>query len=73
MTLYRSIFRQAWAITWQYKYLWFFGFFAALLGNGGEYEILSKGLRGDMSQGRPISFAEPLKPDYSVLRAYQIC
>jgi hypothetical protein len=55
MSLYRSIFRQAWDITWQYKYLWFFGFFAALLGNGGEYEILSKGLRGDMSQGT-VSF-----------------
>lgn len=51
MSLYRSIFRQAWGITWQYKYLWFFGFFAALLGNGGEYEILSKALKGDMSQG----------------------
>ncbi len=44
MPLYRNILRQAWKITWQYKYLWFFGLFAALLGNGGEYEILFRGV-----------------------------
>lgn len=49
MSLYRNLLRQAWSITWQYKYLWFFGLFAALLG-GGQYEVLIKGLNGDVGQ-----------------------
>ncbi|MFA6392355.1 MAG: hypothetical protein WCW66_06480 [Patescibacteria group bacterium] len=40
MTLYRNIIREAWQFAWQKKFLWFFGLFAVLLGNGGEYEIL---------------------------------
>ncbi|MFA6525754.1 MAG: hypothetical protein WCT33_05875 [Patescibacteria group bacterium] len=40
MTLYRNIIREAWQLAWQKKFLWFFGLFAVLLGNGGEYEIL---------------------------------
>jgi len=36
-------------ITWKSKYLWFFGLFAALLGNGGEYEILYRALAGNFS------------------------
>lgn len=47
MFLYRNILSQAWKITWKNKYLWFFGIFAALLGNGGEYEILAQGINGD--------------------------
>jgi len=50
MSLYRNILSQACKITWRYKYLWFFGLFAALLGNGGEYEILIRSLNGDYSQ-----------------------
>ncbi len=50
MSLYRKILSQAWKITWHNKYLWFFGLFAALLGNGGEYEILARGLRGESGQ-----------------------
>jgi hypothetical protein len=42
MNLYRNILKRAWEITWQYKYLWFFGLFVALLGNGGEVEIISR-------------------------------
>ena len=42
MSLYRNILKRAWEITWKFKYLWFFGLFAALLGNGGEFEIISK-------------------------------
>jgi hypothetical protein len=42
MSLYRSILKRAWEISWKFKYLWFFGLFAALLGNGGEFEIISK-------------------------------
>ena len=47
MFLYRNILSQAWKITWRSKYLWFFGLFAALLGNGGELEIVFRGFDGD--------------------------
>ena len=40
MPFYRTILKQAWSLTWRHKYLWWFGIFAALLGNGGEFEIL---------------------------------
>lgn len=40
MTFYRAILKQAWFLTLRHKYLWWFGIFAALLGNGGEFEIL---------------------------------
>lgn len=45
MTLYRRILKQALSLTWDNKYLWFFGLFAALLG-GGEYEIVTQGFAG---------------------------
>ena len=48
---YRKILSQALKITWHNKYLWFFGLFAVLLGSGGEYEIIFRGLTGDMNQG----------------------
>ncbi len=47
MSLYKKILSQAWKTTWNYKYLWFFGLFAALLGGGGEYRILLKSFSGD--------------------------
>lgn len=50
MSLYRKILSRAWQITWRSKYLWFFGLFAALLGNGGELEIIFRGFNGDISQ-----------------------
>lgn len=55
MTLYRNILKQSLKITWRNKYLWFFGLFAALLGNGGEYEILSRNSgRGLEESGQSI-------------------
>ncbi|MFA6909264.1 MAG: hypothetical protein WC289_05320 [Patescibacteria group bacterium] len=39
-TLFRDIIRLSWQIMWRYKYLWLFGFFASLLGNGGEMQVL---------------------------------
>jgi hypothetical protein len=39
---YRSILQKAFEITLRFKWLWILGFFAALLGNGGEYEIFFK-------------------------------
>ncbi len=50
MSLYRGILGRALKITWRHKYLWFFGLFASLLGNGGEYEVLFRGLSGDSGQ-----------------------
>ncbi len=41
MFFYRQILGQAWKITWQKKYLWFFGIFASILSLGAEYQILS--------------------------------
>jgi len=40
MYLYRTIISQSIKTTWRNKYLWFFGLFAALLGNSGEYQML---------------------------------
>lgn len=40
MFTYRQILYKAWQITWQHPALWFFGFFLAFLGAGGEIEIL---------------------------------
>jgi hypothetical protein len=36
---YRPILKKAWHIAWRFKYLWFFGLFAALLGTGGMYNV----------------------------------
>jgi hypothetical protein len=41
MNLYSNIFKNAWVITWKNKYLWFFGVFAVILGNGNEYDFPS--------------------------------
>lgn len=37
MRIYRDIIKSAWHILWRYAWLWPFGIFAALLGNGGEF------------------------------------
>ena len=50
MPFYRNILKQSWALTWRNKYLWWFGIFAALLGNGGEFEILFNNTGGDPAQ-----------------------
>jgi len=46
MFSYRSLIRQAWEISWHHKYLWFFGLFASLLGNGGEYDFIFRSFSG---------------------------
>ncbi|MDD5291059.1 MAG: hypothetical protein PHZ04_02985 [Patescibacteria group bacterium] len=50
MSLYRNILKQALSITWRHKYLWFFGLFATLIGGGGEYQVLVRGIGGDTTQ-----------------------
>jgi len=42
--LYRFVLRDALLISWRNKFLWFLGFFVALLGNGGAYEIIIRSL-----------------------------
>jgi len=51
MTLYRNILKSAWINTWKNKYLWFFGLFAALLGNGGELEIFFRSFNDRINDG----------------------
>lgn len=40
MPIFREVLKKAWSITWNHKFLWAFGLFAAFLGTGGEFEIL---------------------------------
>ena len=47
MTLYRNIIKSSWRMTLRHKYLWFFGLFAVLLGNGGEYELFFKSITSE--------------------------
>ncbi len=59
--VYRPIFKKAWEITKQNRFLWIFGLFAALAGNGGIYEILFKGFgrivgKGDLAAGSSWSW-----------------
>lgn len=49
MFSYRSLFKQAWQISWKNKYLWFFGLFASLLSAGGGLGLLSKNLGANYS------------------------
>jgi len=42
--LYRPILKQAWQITLKNKAIWFFGLFVAILGIGGEYEIINRAM-----------------------------
>lgn len=49
-SLYRSIISDAFRFSWRNRYIWIFGLFAAVLGNGGEYEIFFKAI-GKSIQG----------------------
>jgi hypothetical protein len=42
--LYRYVLRDALLITWRNKFLWLLGFFVALLGTGGVWEVVIKGV-----------------------------
>lgn len=50
-SIYRYILKQAWTITWQYRWLWIFGLFAAVLGNGGVFNILINNITSIQNQG----------------------
>lgn len=47
MFSYRALLKQAWKITWQHKYLWFFGLFAAMLSAGGGWRLLTQNIQAN--------------------------
>jgi hypothetical protein len=51
MSLYRNLLAQAWKNTWEHKYLWFFGLFAALIGASGELNLLFYNFDDTATQG----------------------
>jgi len=55
MTIYRNILKQAWQITWHSRWLWLFGLFAAVLGNGGIFNILINNIASVQNQGAIIT------------------
>ncbi len=59
MFSYRTLFKQAWLITWRHKYLWFFGLFAAVVAGGGswEYQIFSQSLNNGLIEGSYLRLA----------------
>lgn len=50
-SIYRPLLKQAAAITWKFKYLWFFGLFAALFGNSSVFSLMFKNSARAESQG----------------------
>jgi len=50
-SIYRPILKQAVQMVFKFKYLWFFGLFAALLGNGGAYNFGLQNLDKVENQG----------------------
>lgn len=53
MFSYRTILKQAWAVTWKHKYLWLLGLFASLVAGGGswEYQIITQNLGQNPIEG----------------------
>jgi hypothetical protein len=48
MLSYRAILKQAWKISWKYKFLWFFGLFASLVSFTAEMKVISQSLNQEM-------------------------
>lgn len=53
MFSYRSLFKQAWLISWRHKYLWFFGLFSTIVAGGSswEYQIFAHNLNRGLVEG----------------------
>ncbi|MFA5163633.1 MAG: hypothetical protein WC441_03865 [Patescibacteria group bacterium] len=47
MFSYRALLKQACKISWQHKYLWFFGLFAAMLSAGGGWRLLTQNIQAN--------------------------
>lgn len=53
MFSYRNLLKQAWATTWEHKYLWFLGLFASLVAGSGswEYQVITQNLGQNPIEG----------------------
>ncbi len=56
MFSYRNLLKQAWATTWEHKYLWFLGLFATLVAGSGswEYQVVTQNLGQNPIEGSYI-------------------
>jgi len=61
----KKILKQSLITSWRYKYLWFFGLFAALLGSNNEFEILSGSLTGEIKQGYFLDYQQIIEKIFS--------
>lgn len=52
---YRSLLKRSFALTWKNKWLWVFGFFATLIGNGTMYDTVLRSF-SNLSEGRSLYF-----------------
>lgn len=66
MQLYRPMLKEALVLTWKFKYLWFFGLFAALAGNGGAFNLGMKNLEKVESGGVWLTNFKTAVADLSV-------
>lgn len=54
-SVYKQILKNSWQLTKRNRWLWFFGLFAALLGNGGIFNLLIKNVTSVQDQGGIIT------------------
>ena len=66
MFSYRTLFKQAWLVTWHYKYLWFFGLFAAIVASSGawEYQVFSQSVNYGLIEGSYVRLSNVLEMWY---------
>lgn len=66
MIRYQELIATAIRISWRHKFLWAIAFFAALAGNGGEYELLFSGSDSVSGQSYLIAFLRAIYVDGSL-------
>jgi len=55
LPFYRLLIKRAWRLSLKYKWLWLFGIFAALLGQGGVYEFIFR-IFNNLSTGQSLFY-----------------
>lgn len=58
MHIYRDILKRAWSILWRHPWLWIFGLFAALVGNGNEYNSLFSAIDKISNEGTYLAYLQ---------------
>ncbi|MFA5886782.1 MAG: hypothetical protein WC863_03300 [Patescibacteria group bacterium] len=60
MFSYRALLKQSFAAAWQYKHLWLFGLFAAIVAGSGswEYQLLTRNLNQNLIDGSYLFFSQ---------------